>query len=47
MQEYVCKNGKKEQQFDGQKWINSEISLSQSRSAFAVTTIPGHLVQGC
>ena len=35
------------EQFDGQKWINSEISLSQSRSAFAVTTIPGHLVQGC
>ena len=34
------------EQFDGQKWINAEIALSQSRSAFAVTTVPGHLVQG-
>lgn len=35
------------EQFDGTSWINAELKLSQSRSAFAVTTIPGHLVRGC
>ena len=35
------------EQFDGQQWINADIKLSKSRSAFAVTTIPGHLVRGC
>jgi len=35
------------EQFDGSKWVNADLKLSQSRSAFAVTTIPGHLVRGC
>ena len=35
------------EQFDGKQWINAELKLSQSRSAFAVTTVPGHLVRGC
>lgn len=35
------------EQFDGKQWINADIKLSESRSAFAVTTVPGHLVRGC
>lgn len=35
------------EQFDGKQWINADIKLSESRSAFAVTTVPGHLIRGC
>lgn len=35
------------EQFDGRQWINADFKLSQSRSAFAVTTVPGHLIRGC
>ncbi|TRY80075.1 hypothetical protein TCAL_09323 [Tigriopus californicus] len=34
-------------QFDGTKWITLDQRLGNSRSAFTVTTIPGHLVPKC
>jgi len=33
--------------FDGQSWILQPFRLSESRSAFTVTSVPGHLVTGC
>ena len=35
------------EQFDGKKWVDAPFRLNESRSAFAVTTVPGHLVRGC
>ena len=35
------------EQFDGEKWIDAEFRLTESRSAFTVTTVPGHLIRGC
>jgi len=35
------------EQFDGKSWVLQKFRLSQSRSAFTVTTVPGHLVRGC
>lgn len=32
------------QKFDGEKWYQSEQKLADSRSAFTVTSVPGHLV---
>ena len=34
-------------QFDGQEWVEADFALAGSRSAFAVTTVPGHLVPKC
>ncbi len=33
--------------FDGTQWTDTDLQLSGSRSAFAVTTVPGHLVPTC
>jgi len=35
------------EQFDGKSWSLQPFRLPQSRSAFTVTSIPGHLVRGC
>lgn len=35
------------EQFDGKEWRLADMRLSQSRSAFAVTTVPGHLIPQC
>ncbi len=35
------------EQFDGKEWINSDLRLTKSRSAFAVTNVPGHLIKDC
>jgi len=35
------------EQFDGKLWKLQQFRLSQSRSAFTVTSVPGHLVRGC
>ena len=35
-------------QFTGEDWIEAEdLELPDSRSAFAITTIPGHLIRTC
>jgi len=36
------------EQYDGHQWrVNPTFKLTHSRSAFTVTTVPGHLVPGC
>lgn len=35
------------EQFNGKSWELQPFRLPQSRSAFAVTSVPGHLVRGC
>uniref|UniRef100_A0A0K2U3G8 Uncharacterized protein n=2 Tax=Lepeophtheirus salmonis TaxID=72036 RepID=A0A0K2U3G8_LEPSM len=35
------------EQFNGVNWVTTDLRLNHSRSAFAVTTIPGHLVRSC
>jgi len=35
------------QQFDGTRWRMSELGLHHSRSAFAVASVPGHLLPVC
>jgi len=32
------------EQFDGKEWRATDLRLSRSRSAFAVTSVPGHLI---
>ena len=35
------------EQFNGKEWIITDLLLSESRSAFTVTTVPGHLIPTC
>ena len=35
------------EQYDGDEWKVTNFKLTQSRSAFTVTTVPGHLIQDC
>ena len=35
------------EQFDGKQWRETDYRLAHSRSAFTITTVPGHLVPKC
>lgn len=35
------------EQFNGKQWVTKDFRLSHARSAFTVTSIPGHLVRNC
>ena len=35
------------EQYDGNEWRVTDFKLTHSRSAFTVTTVPGHLIPDC